>query len=242
MPDEISIHRVDLDFTIKLPANAHDDCPHLIEARRKQDGKSTTNLTVADVICTIMMKCNPLALHDLLNMDITESFYSLDTFDHSHRGYVARSGHEIVVFLRDFVTGKKWHIEYAVPKNKSWGYMRSYGNPGWVVERGRRIYLRSRETMGNIPRQNVIHNTAENIEPESSDHGTAETLNSTEEKNETYMQLTSDVTDIKVILQQTLDILVESSKKENLGVVGEFEAAPCSKKRKVENVGNRTVE
>lgn len=99
MSGESSVRRVDLDFTIKLPANAPDGLSHLIEANREQDGKSTTELTVADVICTMIFKCNPVALHDLLNIDIDESLYSLDTCDDSKRGYVARSGNGIEVSI-----------------------------------------------------------------------------------------------------------------------------------------------
>ncbi|KAJ8071110.1 hypothetical protein OCU04_001451 [Sclerotinia nivalis] len=239
MSDEAYVRKVNLNFTIKLPANAPVDHPHIIEISPKDDAKATSDLSVVDVICTVMFKCNPQALHDLLNKKRKKSYYSLDTDDGSNHGYVSRRGEIVDIFLCDRVANKEHNVKFKIFDDGSWACLDSLGHLDprersdinyteqyalakhlfygqWLGREGKYVCNREKPTE-KVSSKGCIHKTADTVEPKSSDCGTKKSLDPRQQKDEAILQLISDVAETKSILRQTLEILAGNPKKRKRG-------------------------
>ncbi|KAF7872138.1 hypothetical protein EAF04_003063 [Stromatinia cepivora] len=239
MSDEVSVRKVNLNFTIKLLANAPIDHPHLIEISNKDDARATSDLSVVDVICTVMFKCNPQALHDLLNKKRKKSYYSLDTDDGSNHGYVSRRGEVVDIFLCDRVANKAENVKFKISDDGSWVYLDSLGHLDpwersdinhteqyalakhlfygqWLRGEGR--YVGNREKpKEKVSSQGLVHKTADTAEPKSSNGETIKPLDPSQHKDEASVQFISDVAGTKNILRQTLEILADNPRKRKRG-------------------------
>lgn len=131
---------LNLDLHLKFSASAPDYSPHIIHKTANPAGERTDSVavTLVDVICTILAYQCPWALVCLLNCSVEESYISIDAFDETDCGYIARKDREVQVrfididqrncvdcyllqiVFNDLTSKKRWHYGYEIRDDGQW--------------------------------------------------------------------------------------------------------------------------
>ncbi|KAF7942758.1 uncharacterized protein EAE97_006212 [Botrytis byssoidea] len=111
-----------LDLHLNFSADAPNYSPHIIHKTANPAGEKTDSVaaTLVDVIRTILAYQCPWALVDLLDFSVEELYVSLDAFDETHCGFVARKDRKVQVVFNDMTSKKRWHYGYEILDDGQW--------------------------------------------------------------------------------------------------------------------------
>ncbi|TGO62630.1 hypothetical protein BCON_0018g00230 [Botryotinia convoluta] len=97
--------------------------PHIIKneiANAAGEKIDSVTVTIVDVICSILAYQCPWALVHLLDCSVEKSYISIDAFDETHCGYVARDNRKVQVVFNDLASEKRWHYDYEILDDGQW--------------------------------------------------------------------------------------------------------------------------
>ncbi|KAF7872136.1 hypothetical protein EAF04_003061 [Stromatinia cepivora] len=109
--------RIDLNFTLDFPVDAPRGHPHLlkIKGHKSAQVKVPEDLSLVDVLATIIFEWKPAALHHLLNMEV-EEFYCDASWEKGSLENSTDSDSEISYRI---CNDGKWEIKSAQYRNSS---------------------------------------------------------------------------------------------------------------------------
>lgn len=133
-----------LDDCPKLPVGAPVGHPHLIDPRCVSEDFPQEDITVADIVVTILFKYRPEALHAFLDLSRPHVHFISGLWNSSvHNFCIKRDGRTVTVCL---VQAIELFIELFIEKYCRWVYLNNRRvEPGWKVQY---IYLIKSEATG----------------------------------------------------------------------------------------------